>query len=383
MAILDVIKFGGLASRDWLVYKHPKDSITLGSQLIVGEGQVAIFVKGGAVCDVFTPGTYTLSTNNLPLLQGIINLPFGGKTPFSAEIYYINTVTKLDLAWGTSDPIQLIDPKYHVRLRIRAFGQVGMKIADYAGFLRELIGSLNSSDVVRYTKVLDFYKGILVTKVKSIIADIIIHDQISALEIAAQLDDISQRAQQILSPEFGKFGMQLINFFVKSINFPEEDFETINKILEDKAAFDIMGDSRYATKRSFDVYEGAATNQNGVAGAFAAGGIGLGAGAAIAGNVQPAASVMQAPAPEAAYCPACHAANKQGAKFCNSCGASMTQPEPKPTGRTCPGCGAAVPDGSKFCTECGMSLQPPVCACGATLEPGSKFCNQCGRKVGE
>ena len=215
MAILDVIKFGGLVSRDWLVYKHPKDSITLGSQLIVGEGQVAIFVKGGAVCDVFTPGTYTLSTNNLPLLQGIINLPFGGKTPFSAEIYYINTVTKLDLAWGTSDPIQLIDPKYHVRLRIRAFGQVGMKIADYAGFLRELIGSLNSSDVVRYTKVLDFYKGILVTKVKSIIADIIIHDQISALEIAAQLDDISQRTQQILTPEFGKFGMQLINFFVK------------------------------------------------------------------------------------------------------------------------------------------------------------------------
>ena len=286
MAILDVIKFGGLVSRDWLVYKHPKDSITLGSQLIVGEGQVAIFVKGGAVCDVFTPGTYTLSTNNLPLLQGIINLPFGGKTPFSAEIYYINTVTKLDLAWGTSDPIQLIDPKYHVRLRIRAFGQVGMKIADYAGFLRELIGSLNSSDVVRYTKVLDFYKGILVTKVKSIIADIIIHDQISALEIAAQLDDISQRTQQILTPEFGKFGMQLINFFVKSINFPEEDFETINKILEDKAAFDIMGDSRYATKRSFDVYEGAATNQNGVAGAFAAGGIGLGAGAAIAGNVR-------------------------------------------------------------------------------------------------
>lgn len=383
MAILDVIKFGGLASRDWLVYKHPKDSITLGSQLIVGEGQVAIFVKGGAVCDVFTPGTYTLSTNNLPLLQGIINMPFGGKTPFSAEIYYINTVTKLDLAWGTSDPIQLIDPKYHVRLRIRAFGQVGMKIADYASFLRELIGSLNASDVVRYTKVLDFYKGILVTKVKSIIADIIIHDQISALEIAAQLDGISQRTQQILTPEFGKFGMQLINFFVKSINFPEEDFETINKILEDKAAFDIMGDSRYATKHSFDVYEGAATNQNGVAGAFAAGGIGLGAGAAIAGNVQPAASVMQAPAPEAAYCPACHAANKQGAKFCNSCGASMTPPEPKPAGKTCPGCGAAVPDGSKFCTKCGMSLQPPVCACGATLEPGSKFCNQCGRKVGE
>ena len=383
MAVLDVIKFGGLASRDWLVYKHPRESITMGSQLIVGEGQVAIFVKGGAICDVFTPGTYTLSTQNLPLLQGIINLPFGGKTPFSAEIYYINTVTRLDLTWGTSDPIQLIDHKYHVRLRIRAFGQVGMKIADYSSFLRELIGSMNASDIVRYTKVLDFYKGILVTKVKSIIADIIIHDQISALEIAAQLDDISRRVQELLTPEFGKFGMQLINFFVKSINFPDEDFETINKILEDKAAFEIMGDSRYATKRSFDVYEGAANNQNGVAGAFAAGGIGLGAGAAIAGGMQPGASVMQSPAPDAAYCPACHAANKAGAKFCNSCGASMTPPPPEPKQDVCPGCGSAVSAGSKFCPECGTSLAPPVCACGATLEPGSKFCSQCGRKVGE
>lgn len=65
MAVLDVIKFGGLASRDWLVYKHPRESITMGSQLIVGEGQVAIFVKGGAICDVFTPGTYTITFSKL------------------------------------------------------------------------------------------------------------------------------------------------------------------------------------------------------------------------------------------------------------------------------------------------------------------------------
>lgn len=42
------------------------------------------------------------------------------------------------------------------------------------------------------------------------------------------------------------------------------------------------GDGRYVTKRSFDVYEGAANNNNGVAGAFAAGGIGAGVGMNVA-----------------------------------------------------------------------------------------------------
>lgn len=383
MAIIDVVKFNGLSSRDWLIYKHPVEDLTTGTQLIVGEGQVAAFVKGGTICDIFTPGTYTLSSNNLPLLGALIKLPFGGKTPFAAEVYFINTVTKLDLAWGTSDPIQLIDPKYYIRLRIRAFGQVGLRISDYSMFISHLIGSLNASDVVRYSKVLDFYKGILVTKVKSIIADIIINDKISALEIAAKLDDISTQAYAILGPEFGRFGMEMVNFYVKSINFPDEDFEQINKILEDKAAFEIMGDSRYTTKRSFDVYEGAATNQNGVAGAFAAGGIGIGAGVAIGNGAAANQSVLNAPTPQSVYCPACNAPNLASAKFCNSCGAAMVQKPAEAEVLKCPKCGVEVVKGAKFCNECGASLQPKTCECGATLIPGAKFCNECGRKVGE
>ena len=122
MAIIDVVRFDGLKSRDWLIYKYYSEELVLGTQLIVQEGQVALFVKGGAIADIFFPGTYTLSTNNLPILKSLVNLPFGGKTPFSAEVYFVNTAVKLDVNWGTTDPIQLIDPKYFVKLRIRAFG---------------------------------------------------------------------------------------------------------------------------------------------------------------------------------------------------------------------------------------------------------------------
>lgn len=383
MAMIDVVKFNGLASRDWIVYKHYAEDLSTATQLIVNEGQVAVFLKGGRICDMFGPGTYTLSTNNIPILSKLINLPFGGKTPFTAEIYYINAVTKLDLTWGTSDPIQLVDPKYHIRLRIRAFGQVGLKLNNYALFIQELIGSMNASEVIDYNKVLDFYKGFLISKVKSLIAEIIIEEQISALEISAKLSRISDRISENISGDFERFGMRLVNFYVKSINFPEDDFERINKLLEEKAAFDIMGDSRYVTKRSFDVYEGAANNQNGVAGAFAAGGIGLGAAAAVGGSM--ASSVGEAvrvPSASDDFCPKCHAANKPGAKFCCECGSAIQAPVLSTL--TCPSCGASVAAGSKFCNSCGNKMdQEKICECGNKLAPGSKFCNSCGRKVDE
>jgi len=245
MAILDRIKFEGMLNgRDWLVYRYPGEEFVAGTQLIVGEGQVAVFVKGGQAQDYFTAGTHTLSTSNIPLLQGIINIPFGGKTPYTAEIYFINKTSKLDMNWGTVDPIQLVDPKYNIKLRIRAFGQFGMKVDDYRVFLTELIGSMNPLEVVNYSKMLNYFKGVLVMKTKSLIAQAIINNKVSALEISASIDEISKFCMTEISNEFNRFGLKVVNFYVQSINFPDEDFEEINKILRDKASFDIIGDQR-------------------------------------------------------------------------------------------------------------------------------------------
>lgn len=351
MAIIDVIRFDGLKSRDWLIYKYYSDNLVTGSQLIVQEGQAAIFVKGGTVCDVFSPGTYALETENLPLLNAIINLPFGGKTPFSAEIYFVNTTTKLDLYWGTSDPIQLIDPKYYVKLRIRAYGQMGLRLVDYTAFFTELIGGMQRADLVKFDKIKEFYRGILVIKAKSIIADAILAEKISALEIASKLDDLSEKVKVEICPEFERYGFAITNFYIQSINFPDEDFAKINEILEDKAAFEIMGDGRYATKRSFDVYEGAATNANGAAGVLAAGGLGMGAAVSMG---QAMRGVVSSPADNVS------AANT----------------------KECPSCHKIIAASSKFCPECGYNCTPPVCVCGQKLQPGSKFCPECGRRVG-
>lgn len=376
MAVIDRVKFDGLASRDWLIYKHPSEKLVLGTQLIVGEGQAAVFVKGGKICDVFEPGSHTLSTMNLPILQKILNIPFGGKTPFTAEIFYLNTVTKLNLNWGTSDPILLVDPKYSTRLRIRAFGQMGLKLSDYATFLRELIGVMKPSEIVSFDKLQLFFRGVTVQRIKVLIADIIVNKKISALEITPKLDEISDFTRARIQETFNAYGIEVVNFFIQSINFPDEDFEAINAVLHKRAEFDIIGDARYATARTFDVYETAAGNTSGVAGAFVAGGIGLGAGVAL-GSQMPQA--MANTAPGGVICSGCQTKNQTGVRFCSNCGKDI-QAAVKTI--SCPDCSSQVTEGAKFCSNCGKNFESGKCkGCEIVLLPGAKFCSSCGTEV--
>ena len=110
MAIVDVVKYNG--GPDVFAWKYPNSELGTWTQLIVNESQEAILLKGGQICDVFGAGRHTLETANIPILNKLINLPFGGRSPFSAEVWYINKVFSLDVKWGTSSPIQLQDPKY-------------------------------------------------------------------------------------------------------------------------------------------------------------------------------------------------------------------------------------------------------------------------------
>ena len=92
MAIIDVVKYQG--NDEEFAWKFPSENLRLGSQLVVKTSQYAFFVKGGEILDDFNEGTYTLKTGNIPLLGKIINIPFGGNTPFQAEVWFINLISK-------------------------------------------------------------------------------------------------------------------------------------------------------------------------------------------------------------------------------------------------------------------------------------------------
>ena len=154
MAIVEVVKYN--SSPDVFAWKYPSEELGTWTQLIVNESQEAILFKGGKALDVFQSGRHTLETANIPILNKIINLPFGGRSPFTAEVWYINKVNSLDIKWGTASPIQLQDPKYSVFIPVRAFGQFGIRIENSKQFLVKLDGTLSVFDK---TNILKYFRG--------------------------------------------------------------------------------------------------------------------------------------------------------------------------------------------------------------------------------
>ncbi|MFZ9086194.1 MAG: SPFH domain-containing protein [Steroidobacteraceae bacterium] len=415
MAIIDRVKWDG--SPDILAWKFGSENLSTATQLIVNESQEAFLVKEGVYQGPFLAGRHTLSTANIPLLRGLIAAPFGGDTPFTAEVWYVNKATNLDVRWGTPDPIQLQDPKFQIMCPVRAFGQYGILIEDSKRFLLKLVGTLPKFDS---TTVANYMRGVLTTRIKNAVADAIIKNGKSVLEISTELNALSGILKESLQPDLAEYGVKLVQFNIHSINVPEDDpaVQTLKAALAKRTELSLLGIS-YQQDRSLDILQTAAGNEGTAGGVMGAGlGMGLGVGIGVPlgqgmGQIVPALQPGGGPAghgpagggggptpdtgPSLITCDKCSGKMPRGSKFCphcadpvtacpkcgddnaseatacRSCGAAM------PTG--CVKCSATIPANSKFCPECGAGQASACEKCGAMLVKGSKFCGECGTRV--
>ncbi|WP_289749927.1 SPFH domain-containing protein [Bacteroides acidifaciens] len=281
MALIDVVKCE--VNDKELVYKFPSDDLRIGTQLVVYSGQTAFFVKGGKILDQFESGTYTLKSENIPLLNKLINIPFGNNSPFKAEVWFINQLAILDSKWGTATPIQLEDPKYDIIVPIRAYGQYGLKVKDPRLFLETLVGNMTSFST---EKVSSYFKGKVMSQLTDCISCKIVQDKISILTINSHLIDISQYLRQAICADFEKYGLGLEDFTVMSINVPEDDpsFTKLKEAKDLAARLKITGKDVYQVERSFDILDKAASNE-GNGNNMLNMGVGLGAGLNIGSQV--------------------------------------------------------------------------------------------------
>lgn len=374
MAILDVLQFKG--TPDIFAWKYPNDELATWSKVVVHESQEAVLFKGGQAFDILPAGTHTLNTENIPLLSAFVNLPYGGDSPFKAEVWFINKAHSLDIKWGTTSPIQLQDPKYKVFVPLRAFGQFGIRIRDSKQFLIKMVGTMPFFNRDTMT---DYFRGIYVTRVKDAISTYLVKKQISVVEINAFLDEISEFLKESLSVEMVPYGLDLINFNVNDISVPENDPAVIQlkSALAKRAEMDIIG-YNYQQERSFDTLEGAATNPSSLSGSMMGAGIGLGMGAGIGPmfGMQMNDMSKNLSNEEKKSCPKCGAALDANARFCHKCGTDTMQNDDKVQ---CSKCGAAIGKTMKFCPECGSPYVPCV-FCQADLPDGAQICPKCGKK---
>ena len=278
MNIFDIIKCESNVQE--VVHKFHGDNLRLGSQLVVYPSQTAFFVKGGKICDEFISGTYTIKSENIPLLGKIINMPFNGETPFKADVWFVNQIELLDCKWGTPTPLQIEDPKYDVIVPVRAFGQYGFKIVKPRVFLERLVGNMPSFST---SKVVEYFRGVILSKLTAIIYNKLKEDNVSVLNINSNVDELSLYAKERLSVVFQQYGIEIPLFNIISISVNENDpsFVRLKEAKDTIAGIKIIGRDDYQMTRSFDVLEKAAENENGIAGAA----VGLGAGMGIGGVV--------------------------------------------------------------------------------------------------
>ena len=338
-------------SKNTLVYKYPLKNygreINNKSTLTVKESQCAIFVHKGQIADVFGPGLYDLGTDIFPILSKLAGWKYGFQTPITCDIYYINTKQFTNIQWGTKNPIMMSDSRFGM-VRVRAFGTFSYKVDDPAVFLKELFGT-NSTFVT--DDINDFLKSMLL----SCFADSLGESKVSALDLAANTLEFNEIVKGSVQNKFNELGLKLVNLFIENMSLPEE----VTKAMDERTKLGILGDSTDTLMKvsAAEAMKTAAANQ-GVGGAFMAGGVGMGAGAGIGAIM---ANAMAG-------------SNNQNSGNANNAAG----------GTVCPSCGKTVPAGSKFCPECGkaMSATKFCPECGAKVSAGAKFCPECGKKLG-
>ena len=218
MAFAKVIKYEG--DNKTFIWKYPSTTFNTGSQLIVRESQQAVFIANGEILDIFEAGKHTLETGNLPGIKRILALATGGRVQFLAELYFINLTEQMAIRWGTDSKVQYMDPEYGFPLEIGACGEMSLAVSNSQKLLVKLVGTEKNLSQEQLTKA---FRAILMTRIKSIIPDVLRENAINVFSIDQNLGLISEKIQERVSEDFDTYGIALKQFMVTTVLKPDED----------------------------------------------------------------------------------------------------------------------------------------------------------------
>ncbi len=251
--LIDIIEWTD-SSSDTMVYRFQRqgNEIKNGAQLTVRESQVAVFINEGELADVFPPGRYQLTTQNLPILSTLKGWKHGFNSPYKAEVYFLNTKRFTNMKWGTPNVFYIRDADFG-RVTLRAFGSYTMKITDPAKFIREVSGTDGDFSTDEVT---DELRSLIVTR----FIDAVGESKLALLDFASSYKDLSEFCQEKLGEEFTEYGLEISKFLISSISLPEK----LQQQLDEGTGMNMLGDmNKYSQMKNAEAMGAAASNSGG------------------------------------------------------------------------------------------------------------------------
>ncbi|CAN7658785.1 SPFH domain-containing protein [Pseudorhodoferax sp. LjRoot39] len=296
MALMDFIRKQFIDVIQWtedgdgtLAWRFPMQDMEIqyGASLTVRESQMAVFVNEGKVADVFGPGLYKLTTQNIPLLTNLKNWDKLFESPFKSDVYFFSTRQQVDQKWGTPQPVTIRDKDFGA-VRLRAFGNYSFRIADPRVFHTEISGTRPAYGTADL-------EGQLRGMVLQHLSDGIAQSGIPFLDLAANQIEFAKALAAELGPAFAAIGLKLEGMTVQNVSLPEE----LQKILDQKIGMGMVGNDmgkfmQYQTAQAIPKFAEGAGGGSGVAGDAMGLGAGVALGQVLAQNLQQG---LQRPAP--------------------------------------------------------------------------------------
>lgn len=260
-------------SNDTIIYKFKRyqNEIKMNAKLTVRESQVAVFMNEGKIADVFMPGMYTLSTQNMPILATLKGWKYGFDSPFKADVFFVSTKLFRDQKWGSKNPIMLRDAEFGP-VRLRSFGTYAFKVNDAAKFLKEVAGTASEFTT---DEVNEYLRSIAVSRGMEALAE----SKIPVLDLASNTGEVSNVITDKIKPEFNEIGLDLTKFLIENISLPPE----VEEMLDKRSSMGIIGNMGAFTQfQAANALDDAAKNP---AGGLMGAGIGAGLGVGMMGQM--------------------------------------------------------------------------------------------------
>lgn len=194
-----------------IVSKYEND-IPDGSVLVVRESQEALRFINGRAEDLYGPGRYLLEA------QG---------TSQPEEVYFVNMATLMGIKWGTDSKVRLFDPASGLHVEIGASGEFNLRVTDSRRLIIKIIGTgqgMSQNDILEETSYgKGYFRAMIMTQVKTYLAQTIKACHINILEIDEHLLELSEALKDRLNERLSSYGLQMPEFFVSRIITPDDD----------------------------------------------------------------------------------------------------------------------------------------------------------------